>query len=407
MRAALDRYESTRAVRAESRLATALFFIPLGVWFCAIILWASCYASFLTAFITVDEARGVLTGIKLACLFTLALRELVYGRRDMRSLIGFAIAVLLAGFSVFREGMISTIFSGILFIFLARDIPFKRIARFLLVEISVLVAFVVLSSLAGIIVDATVEESGRGVRHALGFVHPNTPGAFSFYIACLWAYVRGRKFSWADAVGMAVLSCAVFALTSSRSSFAVTILLVLTMTFARFVPRRVFTMRAVKLAAIGSIAAIAVVAIVLSVFYDPSVEWMSWLNKLSSRRFENGHEVIAQLGLLPFGQDVPYGGSGSYNRFTGQWGTPTWLIVDDIYVRLLVFYGPLFLAAVLAICTATTARLYQYRQMRALAILVLIALHGVFETCPADFMFNPFLLLLALPMAPPPKESSA
>ena len=25
--------------------------------------------------------------------------------------------------------------------------------------------------------------------------------------------------------------------------------------------------------------------------------------------FENGHEVIAQLGLLPFGQDVPYGGS--------------------------------------------------------------------------------------------------
>ena len=404
-KAKLDRYEAARAVRAESRLAMALFFIPLGVWLGAVTLLASCYVAYLPYLLPLAQARRLGTYIRWSCLAVLAVRELVYGRRDCRSLIGLAIVAALVVL-IFPHRS-SYIFDAIWFVYVARDIPFKRIARFILVEMSVLVAFVVVGVFLGIVYDVTYDVPSRGLRHSLGFSHPNTPAALSFCIACLWTYVRGSKFSWVDVAGVMAFACIVYLVTYSRTALVLTILLLVAMALARILPRRWFTTRFVKLAVIGSILFIAVGAIVLSACYDPNVEWMSLLNKLFSGRLSWGHDALVQLGAPPFGQSTSALKRSSFDRYTLQWRDNTQgLVVDDLYVQLVVFFGWVFLAAVLAICTASMARLYQEGRLRVLAILILFALYGVFETCPSNLMFNPFLLLLAAPMALPASPRS-
>ena len=386
--------------RIDAPLGQILFFVAFGVWLAARILWTTWYVAPIVKMAPLDNIRAF-------CLATLLVRELVYGRRDLRSLVGFVVAAALAAiaFSVNHRYF----FDGICFIFAARDIPFARIARFAFAEMAALVVFVIATSLLGITTDALYEVgSNRGTRHALGFGHPNTAPAFSVFAFFLWAYLRGSRYSWGDAVGMLAIEGFLFYLTNSRTALALAILLVALMMVARYAPTSWRKAKTVKVLGIGSVLIVTAFTIVLCILYDPEISWMNQLDSLLSGRLRLSHEALQKYGISLLGQDVAFGGGSNYNRMTGEWVTSAnALVVDNMYVRILVQCGLLFFLTSLALCAAATRQLYKQNQLRMLAIVWVIALYGMMENCSSYLYFDIFLFLLSMPLTHPLPEETA
>ena len=401
------RYESSRPARAESLLGQALFFVPFCVWFGMNLLWVSTFAEIIVQFITVKEARAIILYSRWICLGVLAVREIAFGRHDRRSLIGLAVA---AFFAAMAFPMIRThyyLFDTVWFVYAARDIPFKRIAKVIFVEMTALYALIVVFALVGITDNAAFEDASRGTRYGLGFSSPNAAPVYSVFIFCTWAYLRGARFGWVDAVGMVALECALFYATDSRTAFVLGIVLAVLLVAPKLVrarkPKRVF-----GVCVVGSVAVLAVASLALCAFYDPEVEWMALLNKLTSARLKYGHEALAQYGTPVFGQTITVGNTNTYNRFTGEFtNKPPTIILDNTYIRTLVFCGWIALVAGVASVTATLYKLYRKADYRLLAIVFVPILYSVMEAVSANLYYNPFLFLIAIVLLQPAKPREA
>ena len=383
--------------RIDAPLGQILFFVAFGVWLAAQILWRTWYVAPISKLVPLNDIRTF-------CWAALLVHEVVYGRRDLRSLVGFVVAAALA--AIAYSVNFTVIFDSICFIFVARDIPFKRIARVAFVEMAVLICFVIVTALLGITTDALYEVgSERGTRHALGFGHPNTAPAFSVFAFFLWAYLRGKRYSWGDAAGMLAIEGFLFYLTNSRSAFILAILLVVLMMACHYAPDSWSKSRLLKVLGIGSVLIVATFTLVLCVVYDPEINWMSQLNSLLSGRIQLSHTALEDFGVPLLGQNITFDGGSNYNRYTGKWVTGSSThIVDDLYVRILVNCGALYFLASLALSTLTTHRLYKQGQFHVLAIIWVIALYGIVESCSGYLVYDVLLFLLALPLAPPPPK---
>lgn len=389
-------YEKSRQRRADSPLGQALFFVPFCVWFGMNLLWVSTFAEIIVQFITVKDARAVILYSRWICLGVLAVRELAVGRHDRASLLGLLAA---AFFAAMAFPMIEThyyLFDTVWFVYAARDISFKRIAKVIFVEMTSLYVLIVFLALIGVTENAPFQDTARGIRYGLGFSSPNAAPVYSVFIFCVWAYLRGSRYGWVDALGMVAIECSLFSATDSRTALVLGFALAALMLAPKFVrsqkPRRVF-----GACVVGSVAVLAVLSFALCAFYDPEVGWMALLDKATSARLSFGHQAFEMFGTPLFGQKVIVGTTNTFNRFTGEFTAKApYMIIDNTYIRTLVFCGWAALVAGVAVVTATLFKLYRRAEYRLLAIVFVIILYSVMEAVSANLYYDPFLFLISI-----------
>lgn len=380
--------------RIDAPLGQVLFFVALGLWMGFGILQRTWYVPIVSSFVKFADIRHV-------CLVLLLVHEIVYGRRDLRSLAGFAVAAGMA--AIAHTWGYSSLFDMLCFVFAGRDIPFKRIAKFALVIMAAIIAFTVVTALLGITTDAIyTSDDGRRARHGLGFAHPNTGPASSVFAFFIWAFIRGKRFNWGDAAGMLAIEGFLYYFTDSRTAMVLAVVLAVFMMAVRYLPAKVLSSRILKVLLIGSVLIIAAFTLALCVLYDPSVAWMAKLDSLFSGRLHLAHNCINDFGVTVFGQKVTLGGGSNYNRYTGKWVTGSSAhILDDAYARALIQCGIVYFVAGLALCTATMRKLYAQGQLHTLAIIAVIALYAIMESCALYLSYNIFLFLFAVLIEPP------
>lgn len=372
----------------DSFASKALFFLAFGTWIAAWLLKGhSTAAGILSPFVNYSYVHN-------ACLIVLAIREVLFGKWNRLTFLGFCLFAFLAYMA--NEAVLRTVFDAVCFTFCARNVPFRTIARFVFIELTILFLLVVTCSLIGVIPDTIINRSNR-IRHHLGFAHPNTCCAIAFFLLCIWVYLREKEFGVIDLVATIALFAVLFALTDSRTSFIMACALAICAFTWKFIPRWIFRSRIFMLLSISSVALCAIIGISLALFYDPSIGWMKALNSLLSGRLGLGHNLIEQHGIHLFAQQIDYSKPTTYDVKTASYistGKTQSIIIDCTYVKLLESCGLLFLLITLGLTIAVGKKTWSNQQWYLLLVIAFIAIHGMSENYCMYAQYDVFLLLI-------------
>lgn len=272
----------------------------------------------------------------------------------------------------------------------ARGVEFDDIVwAYACVCITTLLTVVVLSRLH-IIAEMAIYRGDR-VRFALGTRHPNYFGGHALFIALAVAYLRRNKINLLDAA--ATLFLAIFCNEVPQSRAAAVMLFVLGAgMFVAFVYRCHTKGQAGcidKWAAILMMlvpVACAVFSIVFTYRYDPSNPLHAQINTLTSGRFSGGQfalnyypnfSVFGQRALL-FPEVSPAGK----------------ISVDNFYVRCLILFGPVVLAASLAVLAIIDARAIGRKSYWPVFLIAVMAAYCICEAYLLRVEFDFFVVAL-------------
>lgn len=376
--------------RESSLWGECIILISLEIWISINILKRTWFAGQVLPFVIHD-------GYRYYCLLLLLTAELIFGRKNKKSAVA-AIVAILAVMIAYRAGN-KTMVDTICFVFAARDIPFKKTARFSMIISSCIVLLVIITSLLGVIPNPAYYAENRVTRYSLGFAHPNNGPLFSSFIFMSWAYLRDKRFGIIDAVCIFAFEAFLFYYTNSRTSLIITIILVITMLFFSFRPdsENIKNHKYAMILASG-VACIAVFSIAISLLYNPDIAWMEALNKTLSGRIELSHRAFEAYGVSALGKKITFGAASNYNLITGEWiKRKNELILDNMYTRILVNFGWIFSLSAIAAVTFMNYKLATLRQYRLLAIISIAGICGLMEYAPALLYYNPFLMLIIRP----------
>jgi hypothetical protein len=216
----LDRLRDLR-MRDDSLPAQLLFYIPFLVWVCLRLL------TYNTLFGTTISAYLKFSLVENLCFMVLVVREVLYGRWDRYTLIGFFVLAFV-GWNAVRAnyGMVLEL---CIFTFAARDLDFRRLAIVTSAVMAILMVVVITCSQVGVINDVVSDFSNATglFRHYLGFGSPNSSGLLYFGLTVSYLYARHRDVRFWDYLLVLALCIALFLLNGCRTMLICVVLLVI------------------------------------------------------------------------------------------------------------------------------------------------------------------------------------
>lgn len=376
------RPKGLRARILQADMASICFYGALFIWVVASIFNH-------TSFYGAQLQGAPYKVIRLCCLAALAFSEFFSTKHCIPSMA--LVAAILIGSVLIGDCINGRVLDGLLFIYCARNYPFRKAAVVSLGAIALASLAVLIGVQAGWIIDY-VEQASWRTRHYLGFRYSLFPSMYLFTGSCLWIYLRNARFGFTDAAVLLFLNWGVYKLTESRLSFFLSVGLIALALVMRFTKGRVILSGLVGPLCCLSFAICALVAVWLTIAYSPSVPWMASLNHTLGNRLSLGQSALNTYGILPLGQYINFVGNGlnaAGNKTNGDYN-----YVDSLYVLLLVKYGFVMFAGFIAAFTCLAFRAWRRGDSYLLVVLIFLAFHGVIDDLMLYLYFNPFLLLM-------------
>lgn len=360
-------------------LSGLLFFAAYGVWLAFSIGYTSFYA------VQID---GIYKFVRIGCIALLFLAELAGGRHSLGSVIG--IGLVGACSLIVRSSGLGSLIDMLLFIYCARDIGFRRIAKFSLAVMALSVAFVTASAYAGVITNYAV--SGLRPRVYMGFRYALFPAQYVFMITCLAVYLRKDSLGLLESAVLLGVNYLVFSQTNSRLSFCLAALLIVAAHVMRFSHGDISKSKLAGLVFVGIFPLVACLALLLTVSYDPSVAWQSSLNEVLGGRLRLGRAAVSLYGIEPFGQEVHWVGNGL--DMYGRAATDTYLYVDSLFVRVSIQLGWLVALLFVVLLSLVCKRAWNAGDRYLGLVLIAIAIHCLIDDLSLYLYYNTFLFLM-------------
>lgn len=276
----------------------------------------------------------------------------------------------------------------------AQGIRFEKIVKVYLA--AVLTALLVTMGLAlGGVLENLIYRENDSVRISFGIAYPTDFAAHVFFLVCCWTWLREKKTSWAEIVG--VFLTGVFCLVFCRARNTVICLFLIALGICCVRIRRTlkrhkgteYTMNRVLSALLcAAMPILAAAILLLSYLYTPETAWIEKLDSLLSCRLSIARQGFEQYPVTLLGQYVQMQGNGNALEHTGVY---FWL--DSSYVNILLRLGVLTLLGVLAVFVTGALRQRRLGSWERLFILTVIALHCTIEHHLIEIAYHPFLLM--------------
>lgn len=371
------------------KVANALFYIALVLYWSLSIVWTSTAMGILTS-------RGYIIGIATV-MALLALREVIYcialRRYDSRDVIGLLILALFAYIANRNES--ATVAAGYLLIFAARDMDYKKIFRYAIATTIVGIFVIYYASMQGFITYGTWME-GTVVRHAFGFIYPLVIPAYLLNIGMMTFAVREEKIAWWQICTLFIFTVLTYRWCKADLSSGLMLVLLVAMLVVRSHPEIItsehpFWRYTDRLAAWIFLIAI-LMSVVLAHFYNSDKTWMQLLDEITRERLSLPHAALQNYGVKLWGQQMWFVGAGLDNF--GNEVSGSYDYVDNVYINMLIRYGIVFvvISVILMVLTIEYCRL---RHMRIILwLFCLMAVHGLLEDKMQTVYFNSLLLLV-------------
>ena len=317
----------------------------------------------------------------------LIINEIARGKYSIKALI---IAVLIAALALFVSWSVDGsvfILCLLAFIWTSRNIDFDKIAGYTIAFSSIIMLFVIFSSLVGIIENYHMIVDDR-LRYFLGFRYELYLPTYMFNLSALYVYIHRKKIGAISLFIILILNTVVYLVTNSRLSYIMVLLLLLTTfllkVFPVFVANRKFPFRVM----VVSYVIWFIISIYLTISYNRSVSWMNELDLFLSHRIVLGQRGLLLYGVHLFGQTIEWVGMGldsSTHIING-----TYNYVDCLYIKMLIQYGIIFSIFYIALHTFTAYQCYKRKQYFLLIILSFLSASVFIEDLSLLLHYNTF-----------------
>jgi hypothetical protein len=384
-----NQYMITKSPQLDMR--HVFYLLALGIYMSYSILGVSFYQSAI--------GNSGLTILKLcfALLVVAELTDFSYRQSDLLGIIGIAL-IMLVTYNIMENVWWRPLLWIAVFMFGARHIPFKKIAKFALIVSVIWFAFIVLSSKAGIIPDYLDTTTHPGVtRHYLGFLYCLFPPTLLFNIEALYIYLRKDKIKWFELLICLVVAYIFYKYCDARLNFMLNGLMIVGAGVVRYrgrMPKKFKNMcRHISKCLPWIFIVCALISVILSFGYTPHLSWMEKINSALGGRLKMGKLAFQRYGLSAWGQNIEMRGNGL--RADGTRGRSEYFYIDCLYVRFLQEYGIIFSVIMLALLTIAMYRMWQKRKYLLLIILSVLALHAVVDDLILLPYYNIFWIVLS------------
>ena len=329
--------------------------------------------------------------IYAGCIGLLVMRELVYGRYEKKRIlmifIGFILSVIAL---IFAHAALFPM--TIIFVVLAGYTDNNTILKTALTVTIVTTSIVVLSCMGGLIENAFYNQFGR-VRYALGFRYVLCLPTYFFNIVAIICYLQQEKTKTITLFIFGVISTAIYAATDSRLTYYTTILIVLFVLYYKIKyriardPKRISRLWAL---CVPVFFVSAIFSVYMHIYYNPAIKWHYTLNRILGDRLNIGHRSYLMYGIRFLGNpDIRWIGQSLDVRGVKHEGVVTY--VDNLYFNLLQQYGILAFTIIIVVCTIMIYNCYRQNDELLMAILVILALHGLIDGIVQQLQYNTFL----------------
>ena len=356
-------------------------FFPLYIAFLIVsILSSSFYAVYIPGM--------VFEYVPLICVITLVVGEFSRKKNSRKEILGLIftlIAVVLIS-RVSADTRQASVFYMLFFMFAAREIDFKKIAKVSALVIGVTLLLVVLSSQVGIIQDYIDTELRAGTtRHYLGFTYTLYGPALLLNYTMLKCYVWNKKHRVFKISCLYAASMVMYTMTQARLSFLCCIVVIAVFCFQEKLCGK-------KHWAFLLLIPIYFVCFLLALFftisYSTGSNWIVDLNAFLGNRLANMQKSLMLYGVSLFGENIKWIGAG-LNIF-GKRDLTNYLYVDCFYIQILQHYGIIFTLFFLIVSTVVMYKCYKLGLYNMLLFFALVALHGLIDDLMLYVEYNTF-----------------
>ncbi|WP_329887107.1 hypothetical protein [Pseudoramibacter faecis] len=307
---------------------------------------------------------------------------------DFVLLLVFGTMARIAGYFGRPFGMI------FVFVFCARKIDFKRVAKTAVVVSTAVLLGTILAQHMGWIHTVQTVRDGQ-IRQYLGFLYVLTPSVIFFNIAALHVYLRQANISWGELLALAAINAWLYMKTNARLSM---ILIVVLLCYAMVIKCRPAVQKKIIKNRSGvlwpfSFVLGAVMTAVVTRFYDiGQADWQR-LNLAIGNRLWYGQATFKSYGVKPFGQTIAWVGNGL--QASGKPVAGIYNYVDNFYLHYLLNFGFVFSVLLIAAVTIALWVMLCKGEGCLLMIFALLACHGLIDDMILYPYFNTFLLILS------------
>lgn len=362
-----------------------LFYISYGLFLIFSVLQTSFYAVYV---------EGIVEYVLLLCGILLLLNELL--NMPQYSLISiiwlFALSLTSALLAIKGLGVREIIYV-LLFIYFGRNVDFKSIARFTILIESIIVSFVLFSAFSGMITNYVSKRASGKIRYFCGFLYVLYPSLYIFNITALSLYLDGINIKWKKLLCLFGLNWLIYIPTNGRLSFYLSILILFISVFLKLNPH-FFDNKKIWLYLSSLIFFICCfLSVYISVTYDNSNQWMRALNTILGNRIFLSKNALLQYGYSLFGQEVKFYGYGLSSE--GKQAAGAYNYVDNMYMRILIKDGMLFLLLYLYIHTLALIRSYKTHDYFLFFFLIVLAFHSLVDDLALQLPYNTFWFIIA------------
>lgn len=373
------------SAKTQPEGGNALFFISFGIYLAYSILDMSLYQKFLM------NAHRVIFILCFAIVGVFEIRKFSYKNNKELVLSLFFIFVSLFYMYIVGGARFVVVFA---FIYSAREMDFKRIARFSILISSIALGFIIISSFLGIIPNITNMHHGK-LCYYLGFRHILHAPLFLFNITALVLYERGSKIKWMQILFLILLNVGMFFLTDSRLSFYLILLILFADIILKIFPNLLTCNRVIKVVCLilsFSYFFVCIFSLYATIEYG-NVAWLSKLDKLVDGRLHLGKEALMAFGIsLLANKNTVWNGAGLDSM--GNLPTGKYIYADNLYIHILLTYGVIFLVVYVILFTLVLFKCLKKKEHHLFIILVALAFRGFIDDLSFYLCYNTFVLLI-------------
>ncbi|MBS4761921.1 hypothetical protein KG089_04225 [Carnobacteriaceae bacterium zg-ZUI252] len=341
---------------------------------------------------------GVFTVMTLLAVVILMIKALYDNRYNVKKMLFslFIGSVLVA--VAFVSGNVMLPLTLLAYWATINNVPFRRVV---IVVLTLVASYMLVTHFAYLAGEFRLNNDYRPdgqVRYAAGYVFVTFVSNYLFHVLLMWWYIRQQKLSWIEIGAMSGLTLYVYRLTDTRSALLFSFLAIFIMVVVKLTKRwemRFLTQFILKY----GVTLIGMVPIVLTYAYNPNNAFMAKLNSILTDRLYLGKVATELFKIKPFGQGIEWTFYGDTPQRYANGNIYDYLYVDSAFVNTLLNYGFILLCFIF-IAHYALSKLPQFNQKYFALVILIVALHAMFDPQLLEIQYNPFILALGYTISP-------
>ena len=229
------------------------------------------------------------------------------------------------------------------------------------------------------------------IRSSMGFVHPNTFGAYLLSICLAIYYLNFKKIGILYYIFVILIAFIIHYFADSRTSTNALILLCIMHIIYKVTSGKIFNNRIIKWYLINSFIIFSLVSILLGYSYRFGSTQIQYLDKLFNERIFLLNYFLEKYTITPFGNEIPL----ILTRELEFTGVRYLQYLDNGFMLLLLRYGLLIFIIAAIFYNKAIKYLFEIKAYNLIIIFFIFLVTGLFEAYFYNIIFNTYILIFS------------